>query len=252
MISFKVTTYGRINLLEECLQSFLLQEYEGESEMVIVNDYPLQTLIFDHPKVRIFNEKPFKTIGHKENFAVEQCKGDIIAVTDDDDIYLQNHLSNIEKWFKSETNILHWERGVFYNEPNITDIRWIGNSGMVYSKEAWLKVGKHPIMNAGGDTTFAEKVHKLGLEGIVHGNPEKPSAFYRWRMPNLYHQSGMGYDDETKFPSILERHSAHIEKLRKQGLIPTGEIILNPYWNHPYDKMLEEFINLKEKKIGTS
>lgn len=241
MISFKTTTYGRVSFLEECLQSFLQQEYSGDSEMVIINDYPLQKLIFDHPKVRIFNvDETFKTIGEKENFAVEQCKGDIIAVTDDDDVYMQNHLSNIDKYFVPGTNILHWQRGVYYNDPEITNITWIGNSGMVYSKDAWLKAGKHPIMNAGGDSIFAEKVFKLG--NVVHASPELPSAFYRWRMPNLYHQSGMGVDDETKFPSIIERHQKHIEGLRKRGLIPTGEVILEPHWNRPYDEMLNNFM----------
>ena len=50
-----MTTYGRADMVEEALYSFLNQEYEGESELVIVNDYPLQKLIFDHPKVRIIN-----------------------------------------------------------------------------------------------------------------------------------------------------------------------------------------------------
>ena len=73
MISFKTTTYGRVSFLEECLQSFLQQEYSGDSEMVIINDYPLQKLIFDHPKVRIFNlDETFGIIGEQENFADEQ------------------------------------------------------------------------------------------------------------------------------------------------------------------------------------
>ena len=86
MISCKMITYGRVEFLEESLQSFLNQDYDGEKELVIVNDYPQQKLIFDHPEVRIFNlDYTFETIGQKENFAVEQCKGDIIAVWDDDD-----------------------------------------------------------------------------------------------------------------------------------------------------------------------
>jgi hypothetical protein len=65
-------TYGRIDLLEESLYSFLNQNYEGDSELVIVNDYPLQNIIFDHPKVRIYNiNHTFETIGDKENFSAE-------------------------------------------------------------------------------------------------------------------------------------------------------------------------------------
>ena len=72
MISCKMITYGRVEFLEESLQSFLNQDYDGEKELVIVNDYPQQKLIFDHPEVRIINlDYTFETIGQKENFAVE-------------------------------------------------------------------------------------------------------------------------------------------------------------------------------------
>jgi len=244
MISWKVTTYGRVSTLEETLFSFLNQDDLTDCEMVIVNDYSLQELVFDNPQVRIFNFKEtFKTIGDKENFVVEQCRGDIIAVTDDDDVYMSNHNTNIKKYFTNGTNILHWKKGVFYNKPNITNIVSIGNSGMVYSKEAWLKVGKHPIMNAGGDSDFAAKVHSLG--NVVHASPpdSEISAWYRWGGMG-YHQSGMGHDVPGR-PNIIERHSRHIEGLRRAGKIPTGVIHLKPKWNQPYDKMLQEFIKKK-------
>jgi hypothetical protein len=35
-------------------------------------------------------------------------------------IALPNHLSNVNKYFTDETNILHWKNGIFYNEPHIT------------------------------------------------------------------------------------------------------------------------------------
>lgn len=242
-ISWKTTTYGRIDTLQETLFSFLNQGDLSDCEMVIVNDYPLQELVFDHPLVRIINSKvPFKTIGEKENFAVEQCKGDIIAVTDDDDVYMSNHNENILKYFKDDTNILHWKRGVFYNKPDITSIMSIGNSGMVYSKQAWEKAGKHPIMNAGGDSVFSARVHKLG--NIVFADPKEPSAWYMWGGRG-YHQSGQGTDDEIK-PNIIKRHTQYIESRRRMGKIPVGVIQLHPKWEYPYDKMLKEFINKKK------
>ncbi len=250
-ISWKVTTMGRVSTLNETLFSYLMQNDLSDTEMVIVNDYPMQTLVFDHPRVRIFNEPPFATIGEKENFAVEQCKGDIIAVTDDDDVYMSTHNKNIKEWFKEDTNILHWAKGVFYNEPIIQAITGIGNSGMVYSKKAWLQVGKHPIMNAGGDTRFSTEVHRLGNK--VDAAPEEVSAWYRWGMNGpdgngIYHQSGMGTDDGTR-PDVIQRHKEHIDRLRHKGLIPTGMIRLNPRWQYPYEKMLQDFIK-KENGIS--
>lgn len=247
MISWKVTTYGRVSTLEETLFSFLNQLDQTDSEMVIVNDYVMQTLIFDHPNVRIINlEEQFPTIGEKENFAVEQCKGDIIAVTDDDDIYLNNHTSNIKKYFVPGTDIMHW-KGAYYNEPNVSAIVGIGNSGMVYSKNAWEKFGKHPIMNAGGDSTFSGKIHKSGK--VVNANPpdSEVSAFYRWSVSGsdsngIYHQSGQGTDTPDR-DSIIKRHGAHIENLRRQGKIPTGKITLKPHWKYNYQQMLTDYVS---------
>jgi glycosyltransferase involved in cell wall biosynthesis len=238
-ISAKCITYGRINTLEEAVQSFLLQEYEGEKEMIIVNDCPFQEIIFDHPEIKIFNfTETFTTIGDKENFAIENCSGDIIAVWDDDDIYLKHHMSNIAEWWKEDTNLLHWQRGVYYNFDNITSITAIGNCGIAYSKNAWYEIGKSPIENAGGDMTLVQRLHKLG--NVVFASPEIPSCFYMWG-GRSYHQSGQGHDIPGK-ENIIQRHSKYIETLRKQGKIPEGKIFLQPKWNIDYNKQLIDFL----------
>lgn len=245
MISWKITTMGRVSTLEETLFSFLNQDDLSDCECVIVNDYPLQELKFEHPLVRIFNIKePFLTIGEKENFAIEQCKGDIIAVTDDDDVYMPNHNRNIKKYFQEEKGIMHWH-GVYYNEPAITKIEFIGNSGMIYSKRAWEEVGKCPIMNAGGDTTFARSIH--ALNGYCIGQPpdNEVSAWYRWAVSGkdgigIYHQSGGGFDVEGKL-NIVQRHAIHVENLRRAGKIVTGEIELKPHWKRDYIQMLKDY-----------
>ena len=54
-ISCKCITYGRVHTLEESIYSFINQEYPGKKELVIINDYPLQRLEFNHPEVKIFN-----------------------------------------------------------------------------------------------------------------------------------------------------------------------------------------------------
>ncbi len=104
-------------MLEESLHSFLQQDYPADKcELIIVNDYPLQTLKFDHPQVKIYNiNQTFPVIGQKENFATELCNGDIICQWDDDDVALPNHLQNVAKHFTDDANILHWKTGVFYN-----------------------------------------------------------------------------------------------------------------------------------------
>lgn len=244
-ISCKCITYGRVDLLEESLQSFLIQDYDGDSEMVIVNDYPLQKLFFDHPKVKIFNlDYTFDSIGDKENFAVSRCKYEIVSVWDDDDIALKNHLKNIDKYFEEDSDLLHWQKGVFFNDGRITSITGLGNSGIVYSKRIWDKLGGHPRENAGYDMTFVLRV-KANSKKIVYASPpdEEVSWFYYWANRS-YHMSGLGSDREDR-PNVIKRHSDHIESLRKLGIIPVGEIELKPRWRLNYDELLLSHLSRK-------
>ena len=249
-ISCKCITYGRVDTLEEAIYSFLIQDYPADKcELVIVNDYPQQKLIFDHPQVTIYNlDETFTTIGEKENYAIERCSEDLIAVWDDDDVALSNHLSNIAKHWKEDTNIIHWETGVFYNEPSITAIKGIGNSGIVYSKKVWEQIGRSPIENAGGDMTLVNKIHALGRQHVVDVKmpDSEASWFYMWGGRG-YHQSGQGTDVPGK-PNIIQRHSDHIESLRKAGKIPTGDVHLNPHWNKDYAQMLKDYVSKRNNR----
>jgi glycosyltransferase involved in cell wall biosynthesis len=238
-------TYGRVEFLEESLHSFLLQDYAGEKELVIVNDYPLQKLVFNHPQVRIYNlDKTFETIGEKENYATELCKGDIICQWDDDDVAMPWHLRNVEKYFVEGSDLLHWERGVFFNNSEITSISGLGNSGIVFSKKIWRQLGGHPIENAGYDMTFVIKI-KTHSQNIILANPpdNEVSWFYMWGGRG-YHMSGMGTDTPDR-ENVIKRHSDHIESLRKQGKIPTGEVQLVPDWKLDYEKKLKDFNNAR-------
>ena len=242
-ISAKCITYGRVSFLEESVESFLRQKYDGEKELVIVNDYPEQKLVFDHPNVRIFNlDKPFDTIGEKENFAVKQCRFDTIAVWDDDDIALPWHLENINTWFPGY-GLLHWKRGIFQMNHKIVAVKSIGNSGIVYSKEWWRKVGKHEPENAGYDTTFVMKLHKHQVK-VSRAEPSMPSWIYNWGNGS-YHMSGQGSDKgREESEHVTHRHQKHIENLKNQGLIPIGKVMINPHWHHNYIQNLKEFMSL--------
>ena len=241
LISAKCITYGRVDTLEESLNSFLQQDYPNK-EMIIVNDYPEQKLIFDHPQVKIFNlDETFSKIGSKENFATDLCKGEIICQWDDDDVALPNHMDNVAEHFVDGVNILHWETGVLCHITGIEKVTWIGNSGIVFRKSAWKAIGGHPIENAGYDMTFIERLHKYGGKKFVEMSDDKASWFYMWG-GRSYHMSGEGHDKPGK-PNVIQRHSLHIENLRLRGKIPTGDVVLKPHWNKDYPQMLKDYIS---------
>jgi len=246
-ISCRCITYGRVSFLEEAIESFLKQQYPGKKELIIVNDYPLQTLKFEHPEIKIYNlDYTFDTLGEKENFAVDKCSYDIIALWDDDDISLPNHLSNIAKFWKEDTHLIQWNRGVFINVPNIVDITGIGNAGMVFSKEIFEKVGRYPLENAGHDMTFIFSIKdNIPPSSNIYASPpdNEVSFFYAWGGRD-YHASGMGTDTPDR-PNIIQRHKEYIEGRRQRNEIPTGEILLNPNWKHDYVNLLHEFVKTK-------
>ena len=243
-ISCKCITYGRVHTLEESIYSFINQEYPGKKELVIINDYPLQKLEFNHPEVKIFNlDYTFSTIGEKENFAIEQCSADIIAVWDDDDLALPNHLCNIAKYFKEDSVLLQWNKGVLFNRPNVAAITGLGNSGIVYSKEAWKEIGGHPLENAGYDMTFVIKIKNTFPSKWISASPpdNEVSWIYYWG-DRSYHMSGRGPDNGDDKPNVIIRHSEYIESQRQLGNIPTGDIKLDPKWEFNYIKKVKDFI----------
>lgn len=241
-ISAKCITYGRVDTLEESIYSFINQDYPGKKEMIIVNDYPLQKLKFDHPDVKIYNlDYTFETIGEKENFAMSKCSADIICQWDDDDVALSNHLENVALYFNEYTDLLHWHRGVFFNNGAITSITGLGNSGIVFSRKIWELLGGYPIENAGYDMTFVMSIRNIS-RNIVFAAPtdEHVSWFYMWG-GRSYHMSGQGTDTPDR-PNVVKRHSEHIEDLRQKGYIPIGQVQLNPHWKQNYKELLNEFV----------
>ena len=150
----------------ESIESFLRQVYDGKKELIIVNDYPRQKLIFDHPEVRIINlNKTFKSIGEKERFAFEQCSHDTVVQWDDDDIALPWHLENINKYFPGH-HLLHWNRGIFMNAGKIAAIRNIGNSGIVFSKSFLEGIGGYVKGQAGADMDTVKLIRENIIETI--------------------------------------------------------------------------------------
>jgi len=242
-ISCKMITYGRVEFLEESLESFLKQDYpQDKCELIIVNDYPLQKLVFDYPNVKIFNlDETFTTIGEKENFATNQCSGEIICQWDDDDLALSNHLKNVAEFFVPGSDLLHWNSGIFMNMPVIEFIdKPLGNSGIVFSKKIWKELGGHPIENAGYDMTFVINIRNVS-NNIVLASPKESSWIYVWAGRD-YHMSGAGKDTDDR-PNVVIRNAEHVEKRRLRGEIPTGIINLNPNWKFNYYELLKNFID---------
>jgi len=98
-----MTTYNGEKYIREQLDSILAQT-ENDFEVVICDDASIDltlSILKEYEKkdsrFRIYENE--KNLGYRENFnkAVSLCKGDFIAFSDQDDIWLPNHLKTLRE-----------------------------------------------------------------------------------------------------------------------------------------------------------
>src|SRR5882672_759134 len=96
MITCILLATGRLERLEESIASFLSQDFAGEKELIIINVLHRQTLVFEHPDVRIYNLKSQTMPMRAKNTAIETARGERIVVWSELDYYLPNFLTQID------------------------------------------------------------------------------------------------------------------------------------------------------------
>jgi hypothetical protein len=76
-VSCMCLTFARPKrILDEAVHSFLGQNYTGEKELVILNDFDKQVIRLEHPEVTVINlSRRFRTLGEKRNAAARLCVG---------------------------------------------------------------------------------------------------------------------------------------------------------------------------------
>lgn len=235
-ISCYCCTYGRNNLLEEAIYSFLMQNYQNK-ELVIVNDHPEQKLIFEHPQVKIFNtESRILPLGKKYNFAAYNCSGNILMPWDDDDIYLPWRMEVSLKYIKK--GIFHTNQAFF--EPSFKDLKLSTNlfqCNLAVRKKHFIAVKGYPETEASTlDVEFISKLKKLNGGNISQKIPIQDLFYvYRWGSTNNWHHSAI----KEKTPELVREN---IDKQLKQKQITKGEIKLKPHWKYDYTKACQELV----------
>lgn len=191
MISILTLTYQRHKILEEAIQSYLSQDFEGESEMVIINDSPDVEYVYNHPNIRIINCKErFKSISEKLEYGYKQCKYDYIYRLDDDDLLTPFALSLVTKNILENSNydIYRSEKHYFMENNKFIDISSNINTGNIYSKK-YLDNIIFPKLSFKEDYFITyEKNAK-----ILNFNSDKYTMIYRWGI-DTYHISDIAYD----------------------------------------------------------
>ena len=229
-ISVLTLTYRRYHILEEAIQSFLIQDYDGESEMVIINDAPDVEYIYDHPRVRIINCKErFSSIAAKIAYGYKLCNYDYIYRLDDDDL--------LAPW------ALNLTREYILNNPDYEVYRsdkhysFVGNkfncvTGNVNNGNTYTKKYLDRIVFP--DISFSEDVMITFSNNskVISVPSDQQTMIYRWGT-ETYHISSMGNIDNDEA----------LKRIDEVVLEEKGIIQLNPHFKNDY------YSQLPHKKI---
>lgn len=214
MISVVTLTYRRHKFLEEAIQSFLLQDFDGVAEMVVVNDCPHVTYEIDNDRVRIINlNKRFSSIGKKLEYAMKQCKYDHVYRLDDDDLLTSWALSQTAKYITEnpDYDIYRCKSHYLYTNNIYNGIGGSVNNGNCYSREFINKID-FPDVSIGEDSeiTFGRNAKIYTID------TDLPSMIYRWGMGTT-HISGIGNYDSDYIYNVVDSNTSE-----------TGHTILHP------------------------
>jgi glycosyltransferase involved in cell wall biosynthesis len=231
-VSCYMATYGRPWLVEESLESFLRQDYKGEKELVILNDYGDQTLVFDHPEVKVFNRsEQIKPLGKKFNETVHLCTGEILFPWEDDDIFLPNKLTY------TVNNLVNgfFHTGLAFFETELEKLIVSGNyfhCNMAMSRDIWQKSGYYKEtdqcdididMMSKARNAAAHIGHTIPIEDIFY--------VYRWGTTGSTHASGLGTGENVRASDF---HADLVKRQVDEGKIVNGIVTLKPHWRYDY------------------
>jgi len=231
-ISCYCNTYGRPHILEEAVESFLRQDYQGPKELVILNDCAEQELIFDHPEVRIFNiNRRISPLGRKFNISITKCQYDILACWEDDDIYLPRHLSTAMQYY---SNGMFHTKFAWFQTTASTLVHTFNyyHASHVFAKDLFVTIGGYKDTDQRNlDQDLMTKFENIIGNYHIKLEPAELTYIYRWSTTNSYH--GSQWSDLISLEA-----EKYITTSKSNGTLPTGRIELKPAWRVDYINLI--------------
>ena len=140
----------------------------------------------------------FATLGEKRNACIEAASGSLIAVWDDDDVYLPWRLSytvramreNRTHFYRAAEFWAYWGEAKLHDNQSVPG--WIGHQNTLFSKELWREVNGYPPHNIGEDAEFFARVHRLLGQEFIKYPIETADRFFIMREPPQYAHASIG------------------------------------------------------------
>lgn len=233
-------TFGRAYLLEEAIESFLRQDYPGEKELIICNDFVDQELIYDHPEVKVINlPERAPNLGFKKNYTYENASGDLFLTWEDDDIHLPGRISRMVKSIKefNEDFVFEGPYYLLYGGRLSKKMEGKTSGTHIITRKLFYESGKIPAMNSGQDQAFNTLLQKHVGKPLPTCT-ESPQFLYRFSTGRA-HISQFGKDAENKtsgYELILDAVRQYV----KQGKEPSGKYVLKPHWSKDWVEAVKD------------
>ncbi len=222
-------------LLEESIESFLRQDYQGESELIVCNDFTSHTLRLEHPQVKVVNlPERAPNLGAKRNRTAEHATGEYLMTWGDDDVHLPSRVSRMVDFIMRTGDRFALEGPHFclYDGKMKSDPRATAGAHII-DRELFYELGQIPELSLGEDVAFNEVLRER--LGTWKKCDSPPQFIYRWSSGRP-HISAFGKNEPDPYARMLSLAEAAV----RSGHEPDGEIELRPQWRQDWEAMTRD------------
>lgn len=223
-VSFVCPTHNRIEWLPLAIESLMTQT-EPDIEIIIVNDASddgtrgfLDAWATKDPRVKLIHNAEKMGAGPSRNIGANAATSDIIAVCDDDDVYIDTRAAEIVKWFDAhpESELVNFPYVAINYFEEVTEsfpgepfdhetfeadggVNYYCNPAAAYRKKSAGEMGGYPKEKEGltDDYQFLKNWIAAGKKVDFCGNDGKgciPFATMHRILPNSMMSKIRGFD----------------------------------------------------------
>jgi len=218
MISVIIPVYNAEKSIESCINAFFNQSYEGEYELIVVDDGStdktfeiIKKYARDYPKIiRVLHQKHNGPAAAR-NLGAKYAKGNIILFTDADCVPHKDWISEMIKPFKDKEIVgvqgryksIQKSLIARFVQLEIEDrydkmrkykyIDFVGSYSAGYRKDIFLKIGgfdEHFKIPSGEDSELSFRLHKMKYRMVFNPNAIvyhlHPNGVYKYFKQKFY------------------------------------------------------------------
>ena len=188
-VSCLCPTYRQPQMMANTIPCFITQDYPADRrELIILDDAgELKNEASDGWQTNSIS-RCFRSLPEKFNAFAGLAQGDILVVWEDDDIYLQHHISTHVRamegrlWSKPSTVL-----STYTGKHEVEDATGRFHASLAFRREAFDRIGGWPLTKRGD---FDQQLIARLTAIEAPGDPcqlDSPSWIFRWGQTNAYH-----------------------------------------------------------------